>query len=127
MLVKLLLLLLLLHLLVTEIDYEGFCLYAEVLSEGQQFSQVVVFPKGLLCCLYSKGDTMLKELYYFYIRPLFNERGQNLIEYTLLIAIIVGIGYLIYSQSGLQQNIEEIFKGANYWSRRMMPATRYFD
>ena len=70
---------------------------------------------------------MLKELYYFYIRTLFNERGQNLIEYTLLIAIIVGIGYLIYSQSGLQQNIEEIFKGANYWSREMMPATRYFD
>ena len=70
---------------------------------------------------------MFKELYYFYVRLLFNEHGQNLIEYTLLITIIIGIGHLIYSQSGLQHSIEEIFNGANYWSRKMMPATRYFN
>jgi Flp pilus assembly pilin Flp len=35
-----------------------------------------------------------------------DEKGQDLIEYALLLAIVVGIGYLIYTTSGLNDNIQ---------------------
>lgn len=70
---------------------------------------------------------MIKQLYNYYITPYMRNKGQNLVEYALILAIVIGIGYFIYSQSGLQHNIEEIFKGATYWSGKVMPATRYFN
>ena len=38
-----------------------------------------------------------------------NQKGQGLIEYALLLAIVVGIGSLIYSGSGLKDSISSIF------------------
>ena len=32
-------------------------------------------------------------------------KGQNIIEYALMLAIIVGIGFLIYSQNNFGQKI----------------------
>lgn len=37
------------------------------------------------------------------------EKGQDLIEYALLLAIVVGIGGFIYSQGGLADSIKSIF------------------
>lgn len=55
----------------------------------------------------------IKQMYDYYVRPLLGETGQDLVEYALLLAIIVGIGYLIYSQEGLGIDIEEIVTNAN--------------
>ena len=49
---------------------------------------------------------MVHALYEFYVKPHLGEKAQNLIEYALILAIVVGIGYLIYSQGGLQQDIK---------------------
>lgn len=43
----------------------------------------------------------------------FGEKGQDLIEYALLLAIVVGIGFLIYQQTSLQDNINSIFSNAS--------------
>lgn len=42
----------------------------------------------------------------------FREKGQNLIEYALLLAIIVGIGFLIYQQSFMGDSIRTVFNNA---------------
>lgn len=42
----------------------------------------------------------------------FREKGQNLIEYTLLLAIIVGIGFLIYRQGLMSDSIRTVFNNA---------------
>ena len=64
---------------------------------------------------------MLNRLYDFYLKPYLGEKAQNLIEYALLVAIVIGIGYLIYTQNGLQLDIKQIFLKA----RRMIPSTAY--
>lgn len=56
---------------------------------------------------------MIKQMYDYYVKPYLGEKGQDLVEYALLLAIVVGIGYLIYSQSGLQNSINSIFTNAN--------------
>lgn len=56
---------------------------------------------------------MIKQMYDYYVKPYLGEKGQDLVEYALLLAIVVGIGYLIYSQSGLQKSINSIFTNAN--------------
>lgn len=38
-----------------------------------------------------------------------NQKGQDLIEYALLLAIVVGIGSFIYSGSGMRDSISSIF------------------
>ena len=38
-----------------------------------------------------------------------NQKGQDLIEYALLLAIVVGIGSFIFSGSGLKDSISSIF------------------
>lgn len=40
------------------------------------------------------------------------EKGQDIIEYALMLAIIVGIGLLIYSQAGLRNSISSVFSNA---------------
>ncbi len=55
---------------------------------------------------------MIRQMYDYYVKPYLGEKGQDLVEYALLLAIVVGIGYLIYQQSGLQTNIESIFTTA---------------
>ena len=55
---------------------------------------------------------MIRQMYDYYVKPYLGEKGQDLVEYALLLAIVVGIGYLIYQQSGLQANIKSIFNSA---------------
>lgn len=40
------------------------------------------------------------------------EKGQDLIEYALLLAIIVGIGFLMYDQSRMSDSIRTVFNNA---------------
>lgn len=40
-------------------------------------------------------------------------KGQNIVEYALMLAIIVGIGFLIYSQNNFGQKIQAVFGNTN--------------
>lgn len=55
---------------------------------------------------------MAKQMYDYYVRPYLGEKGQDLVEYALLLAIIVAVGYLIWKQSALEENLGKIFTGA---------------
>ena len=46
-----------------------------------------------------------KQMYDYYVRPVLGEKGQDMVEYALMLAIIVGIGWLIYQQAGLSDQI----------------------
>ena len=48
-----------------------------------------------------------------YVKPYLGEKGQDLVEYALLLAIVVGIGFLIYQSSGLNENLKTIFNNAS--------------
>ena len=56
---------------------------------------------------------LIKEFRELWQCKYFGEKGQDLIEYALLLAIVVGIGYLIYTTSGLNDNIKTIFTNAS--------------
>ena len=55
---------------------------------------------------------LAKQMYDYYVKPYLGEKGQDLVEYALLLAIIVGIGYLIYDQSNLRDSLTNIFSNA---------------
>lgn len=46
------------------------------------------------------------------LKIFFREKGQDLVEYALLLAIIVGIGFLIYDQSRMENSIRTVFNNA---------------
>ena len=50
-----------------------------------------------------------KQVYDYYVRPVLGEKGQDMVEYALMLAIIVGIGWLIYQQSGIAASINQVF------------------
>ena len=50
-----------------------------------------------------------KQVYDYYVRPVLGEKGQDMVEYALMLAIIVGIGWLIYQQAGLSDQIKAVF------------------
>lgn len=50
-----------------------------------------------------------KQMYDYYVRPVLGEKGQDMVEYALMLAIIVGIGWLIYQQSGIANSINQVF------------------
>ena len=54
-----------------------------------------------------------KQIYDYYVRPVLGEKGQDMVEYALMLAIIVGIGWLIYQQSGIQDSINQVFKDSS--------------
>ena len=54
-----------------------------------------------------------KQMYDYYVRPVLGEKGQDMVEYALMLAIIVGIGWLIYNQTQIQTSINEVFKNAD--------------
>lgn len=56
---------------------------------------------------------LVRVMYTCYVKPVLGEKGQDLVEYALLLAIVVGIGWLIYSQKNLGTNIETIVTEAN--------------
>ena len=53
-----------------------------------------------------------KQMYDYYVRPVLGEKGQDMVEYALLLAIIVAIGWLIYDQSKLKDSLTTIFSNA---------------
>lgn len=54
-----------------------------------------------------------KQIYDYYVRPVLGEKGQDMVEYALMLAIIVGIGWLIYNQTQIQDSINEVFTNAD--------------
>lgn len=55
---------------------------------------------------------MLFQIYDYYRDVYFGEKGQDLIEYALLLALIVAVGILIYKTSGLADSLQAIFSKA---------------
>ena len=53
-----------------------------------------------------------KQMYDYYVRPVLGEKGQDMVEYALLLAIIVAIGWLIYNQSQMKESLNDIFTNA---------------
>ncbi|WP_416181953.1 Flp family type IVb pilin [Acidaminococcus timonensis] len=56
--------------------------------------------------------TMAKAMYDLYIKPRLGEKGQDMVEYALMLAIIVGIGWMIYKQTDLANQINNVFNNA---------------
>ena len=56
--------------------------------------------------------SLASQMYDYYVKPYLGEKGQDLVEYALLLAIVVGIGFLIYKTSGLNDNLTTIFSNA---------------
>lgn len=56
--------------------------------------------------------SLAKQVYDYYFRPYLGEKGQDMVEYALMLAIIVGIGWLIYQQAGLKDSINNVFSNA---------------
>lgn len=56
--------------------------------------------------------SLASQMYDYYVKPYFGEKGQDMVEYALMLAIIVGIGWLIYQQSGIANNINNVFSNA---------------
>lgn len=56
--------------------------------------------------------SIAKQMYDYYVKPYLGEKGQDMVEYALMLAIIVGIGWLIYSQVGLQVRLTNVFNNA---------------
>ena len=50
-----------------------------------------------------------KQMYDYYVRPVLGEKGQDMVEYAMMLAIIVGIGWMIYSQADLANKINAVF------------------
>lgn len=54
-----------------------------------------------------------KQMYDYYVRPVLGEKGQDMVEYALMLAIIVGIGWLVYQQTQIQESINQVFENAS--------------
>ena len=54
-----------------------------------------------------------KQVYDYYVKPVLGEIGQDMVEYALMLAIIVGIGWLIYQQSGIADSINQVFQNSS--------------
>ena len=57
--------------------------------------------------------TMVEMMYDMYIKPRLGEKGQDMVEYALMLPIIVGIGWLIYNQTQLSAKINSVFNNAS--------------
>lgn len=57
--------------------------------------------------------SLASQMYDYYVKPYLGEKGQDLVEYALLLAIVVGVGFLIYQTSGLNDSIKTVFTNAN--------------
>lgn len=55
-----------------------------------------------------------RQIYDYYLMPYLNCKGQDLVEYALLLAIVVGIGYAIFQFGGVKESIKSIFDSTNY-------------
>ena len=71
----------------------------------------------------------VRQAWDYYLRHHLHAKGQNLVEYALLLAIVVGIGYAILQYAGLAESIKAIFDSTNkvldlVW--KMVPYTGRF-
>ncbi len=57
--------------------------------------------------------SLASQMYDYYVKPYLGEKGQDMVEYALMLAIIVGIGWLIYQQSGIANSINNVFSNAD--------------
>lgn len=57
--------------------------------------------------------SLVSQVYDYYLRPYFGEKGQDLVEYALLLAIVVAIGWLIWDQNGIKKSLTTIFSNAS--------------
>lgn len=56
-----------------------------------------------------------------------NQKGQDLVEYALMLAIIIGIGWGIYSQTGVADSIKNVFGNASSLMEMAKKNTGTFD
>lgn len=56
-----------------------------------------------------------------------NQKGQDLVEYALMLAIIIGIGWGIYTQTGLADSIKNVFGNASSLMETVKKNTGTFD
>ena len=52
----------------------------------------------------------MKTVFTFYKN---SQKGQDLVEYALMLAIVIGIGWGIYSQTGVADSIKNVFGNAS--------------
>lgn len=69
---------------------------------------------------------MVRQAYNYYVRPYIVIKGQNLVEYAILLAIIIAIAYGIYNYTGIADSLKTIFTSAgnllnSLW--KLLPAT----
>ena len=57
--------------------------------------------------------SLASQMYDYYVKPYLGEKGQDLVEYALLLAIVVAIGWLIWNQIGMKESIQKIFENAS--------------
>lgn len=59
---------------------------------------------------------MIRQMYDYYVRPFVSEhlgeKGQDMVEYAVMLAIIVGIGWFIIDKAGLRDQINAVFTNA---------------
>lgn len=56
-----------------------------------------------------------------------SQKGQDLVEYALMLAIIIGIGWGIYSQTGVADSIKKVFGNASSLMETAKKNTGTFD
>ena len=56
-----------------------------------------------------------------------SQKGQDLVEYSLMLAIIIGIGWGIYSQTGVADSIKNVFGNASSLMETAKKNTGTFD
>lgn len=56
-----------------------------------------------------------------------SQKGQDLVEYALMLAIIIGIGWGIYSQTGVADSIKNVFGNASSLMETTKKNTGTFD
>ena len=66
----------------------------------------------------------MKKVFTFYKN---SQKGQDLVEYALMLAIIIGIGWGIYSQTGVADSIKNVFGNASSLMETAKKNTGTFD
>lgn len=66
----------------------------------------------------------MKKVFTFYKN---SQKGQGLVEYALMLAIIIGIGWGIYSQTGVADSIKNVFGNASSLMETAKKNTGTFD
>lgn len=56
-----------------------------------------------------------------------SQKGQDLVEYALMLAIVIGIGWGIYSQTGVADSIKNVFGNASSLMETAKKNTGTFD